>query len=118
MWDTLEKCIFLKKAFLIFIRNVSYFFHEAITTQAWRGICLKDIKSIVFEKSNFSVSSPFMFFKFLFIHKTFLGGVCFFNDIPYLAKLPQRKLTTQSGKNFTRFCFVLFWILVFMCKCR
>ena len=57
-----------------------------------------------------------MFFKVLFMQKTFFARVCFFNDIPYLAKLCQRKVMTQNGKNFTRFCFVLFWNFVFMCK--
>ena len=51
-----------------------------------------------------------MFFMFLFIHKTFFLSL-FFNDIPYLTKRRQRKVTTRSGEDF-----VLFWNLVFMCK--
>ena len=40
----------------------------------------------------------------------------FFNNIPYLEKLRQRKVITRGGENVTRFCFLLFWNLFFKCK--
>ena len=42
--------------------------------------------------------------KFLLIQKLFLREFDF-NDVPYLEKLCQRNVTTQSGESFTRFCF-------------
>ena len=45
-----------------------------------------------------------MSFTFLFIYKTFFAWVVF-DDIPYLAKLCKRQVTTRCGKNFTQFCF-------------
>lgn len=56
--------------------------------------------------------------------KSTSGGVCYnkvadlqaFNGRPYLAKLCQGKVVTRSDDNFTRFFFVLFRNLVFLCK--
>ena len=57
-----------------------------------------------------------MFFKFLFICKEFFCARLFSNDIPYLAKLRQRKVTTTKWRKFYEFHFILFWKLVFMCE--
>ena len=51
-----------------------------------------------------------MFFKFLFIHKTFFARVCFFNDVRYLVKLRQRKVTTRT--TWRKFYAVLFCVIL------
>ena len=81
------------------------FFHWTIA-QTVRGIYLKDIILKGFERSYSSVSSPWCYTLQVFIHSwNIFCASLFVNDMPYLAKLRQRKVTTQSGKNVILFCF-------------
>ena len=50
-----------------------------------------------------------------FIEHFFCASLLF-DDIPYLAKLRQKNVTTQSGENLRSFVFALFWNLIFMRK--
>ena len=78
------------------------------------AIYLKDInfREIILVYPQLNV----MLFKFLFSHKTFFCASLFFNDILYLVKVCQKKVTTQIAQNFTWFCFFIFLNFVFICK--
>lgn len=79
---------------------------------------LKDISFKSFQEKWFQCILAWMLCSSIFYSsiKYFCASLLF-NDIPYQAKLCQRKVTTQSGKNVTQFCFCLSRNLVFMRKC-
>ena len=104
---------FRKKTLPIFIQHISYFFHQTIA-QTLHDTYLKNIK--LREKRFqcilaliFCSSSSYSFIK----HQCATLNL---NDVPYLTKPCERKVTARSNEHFTYFCFAAFWNLIFMCK--
>ena len=81
-----------------------------------RGIYVKDINLNFFERNPVYPRFTFMFFKFLFMHKTFFARVYFLMIYLNWQNFAREKWQHEVAKILHGFIFILFWDLVFICK--
>ena len=81
-----------------------------------RGIYVKDINLNFFERNPVYPRFTFMFFKFLFMHKTFFAWVYFLMIYLNWQNFAREKWQHEVAKILHGFIFILFCNLVFICK--
>ena len=81
-----------------------------------RGIYVKDINLNFFERNPVYPRFTFMFFKFLFMHKTFFARVYFLMIYLNWQNFAREKWQHEVAKILHGFIFILFCNLVFICK--